>query len=313
MSEPVIQTEGLTKRYGKLAAVDGVTLEAASGRVLALMGPNGAGKTSLIKMLLGLTSITEGKASVFGLDSHKQHVEIRRRVGYVPETHQMYGWMTIREITRFTSAFYPAWDAALCGELIDRFGLDPAKKISELSRGMVAKVALTLALAHKPQLLVLDEPTSGLDAMVRKEFLESVVNVAADEGRTVLISSHLLNDVERVADRVALMDNGKIRLVEDLEQLKERLREVRITFSAAPPESLAVPDILSLAKAEHEWLAVIDHFGADTMTELQAQLPGATLVPRALNLEEIFVALVGQEKHVEAEESPVGELAAVGD
>lgn len=293
MNEPVISTRGLTKRYGKVLAVDGVNLDVPRGKVFALMGRNGAGKTSIIRMLLGLTPITAGEATVLGFASAAQHVEIRKRVGYVPETHHMYQWMTVREITRFCSAFYPTWNAELNDSCLRRFGLDPGKRIKELSRGMVAKVALTLALAHEPRLLVLDEPTSGLDAVIRREFLESVVNVAADQGRTVVISSHLLTDVERVADRVALMDHGRIKLVEDLEQLKSRMHEIKVTFADGPPAAVDLPGIVSLKKDRREWLIVLENFGPDTMPRLQAAFPGAQLAPRAMSLEEIFVALVG--------------------
>ncbi len=296
MSEAVIQTNGLTKRYGKLLAVDDVRIEVPPGKVFALMGPNGAGKTSLIRMLLGLTPITKGSAAVLGLDSARQHVEIRRRVGYVPETHHMYSWMTVREITRFCSAFYPTWNATLCRRLLDRFALDPRQKIKELSRGTVAKVALTLTLAHEPRLLVLDEPTGGLDAIIRKEFLESIVDVAADEGRTVFISSHLLNDVERVADRVALMNDAQIHLVEDTESLKSRIREIKITFSDEPPDRSDMPDILSLSKERHEWLMVVENYEPDTAAQLKAKLPDATIQTRDMSLEEIFIALVSKGK-----------------
>ena len=168
---------------------------------------------------------------------------------------------------------------------------------------MVAKVALTLALAHEPRLLVLDEPTDGLDAVVRKEFLESIVSVAADEGRTVLISSHLLQDVERVADRVALMEESRIGLVEDAETLKARFRELKITFGlpsvasakeGGAPATFEMPGVLSLRKEPREWLMVFEQFGPETMQQLQSKLPGAQIVARDMTLEEIFVALVGK-------------------
>lgn len=295
MNEPVIHTDDLTIRYGKLVAVDGVTLDVPPGCVFALMGRNGAGKTSLIRALLGLTPISSGSATVFGLDSATRHVEIRRRVGYVPESHHQYRWMTVAEIVRFASAFYPTWDPELCDACIERFGLDRGKKIKELSRGMVAKVALTLALAHKPQLLVLDEPTGGLDAVIRREFLESVVDVAADEGRTVLISSHLLSDVERVADRVALLHEGGLRLVDDAEALKARVRELTLTFPGEPPEDPQIDGLLSAQREGHEWRVVLDNCNDDTVPRLRRQFAEGTVSSRDLSLEEIFVALVGGE------------------
>ena len=293
MSEAVIRTDNLTKRYDKLLAVDQASFTVPAGRVFALMGRNGAGKTSLLRMLLGLTQITRGHATVLGFDSNTNHVAIRKRVGYVPETHHMYAWMTVREITRFSSAFYPTWNADLCGQLIGRFSLQTTKKVRELSRGMVAKLALVLALAHEPKLLVLDEPTSGLDAVIRKEFLASVVDVAAQEGRTVLISSHMLDDVERVADSIALIDRGKIKLVEPSNVLKARMREVRVTFPGTPPERFEMEGLLSVKKSAHEWHLILDDYGPGTLPELAARLPGAKMEPRNMTLEEIFIALVG--------------------
>ncbi len=298
MSNDVIRTEALSKRYGKLAAVDDLGLSVPSGCVFALMGRNGAGKTSLIRMLLGLTAISSGEASVLGLDSRKEHVAIRRRVGYVPEEHHLYRWMTVAETAHFVSAFFPTWNASLCAELLERFALAPDSRVSNLSRGMVAKLALTLALAHEPELLVLDEPTSGLDAVVRREFLESIVGVAGDEGRTVVISSHLLNDVERVVDRVALLDEGRLRLVEDMETLRERVREIRITFEDTPPDTdVALPDVVSLQKRDREWVAVTDAFGSETLQSMAAALPSCALEPRRLTMEEIFVALTRDRLH----------------
>jgi ABC-2 type transport system ATP-binding protein len=294
MSNGVIVTEGITKRYGKMTAVDGVDLEVPPGKVFALMGRNGAGKTSLIRMLLGLTPVSGGKATVLGLDSAKDHVEIRQRVGYVPEAHHMYRWMSVREVCWFTSSFYPTWNPKVCERLLERFMLDPTKKIKELSRGMVAKVALTLALAHEPALLVLDEPTDGLDAVIRKEFLESIVHVAADEGRTVFISSHLLTDVERVADRVALIEGAHVRLVEDLDHLKSRVRSLTLTFPQGAPDRLDLPGGLSIEKTPHEWRVVVEDYTPETISRLQPKVPGARIEARDLGLEDIFVALVGR-------------------
>jgi len=175
MAETVIETRGLARRFGKVHAVDGLDLSVPRGSVFGFIGRNGAGKTTTVRMLLGLLPMTQGfrmllgllpmtqgSATVLGLDSRKESFDIKRRVGYVPEIHHFYKWMTVGELTRFTSSFYPSWQEKKCSELLTRFELDPAKKIKELSKGMVAKAALTLALAHNPELLVLDEPTGGL-------------------------------------------------------------------------------------------------------------------------------------------------------
>ncbi|MBT3380181.1 MAG: ABC transporter ATP-binding protein [Lentisphaerae bacterium] len=294
MQDMMISTRDLSKRYGRTLAVDRVDLDLAPGKVYALAGRNGAGKSSLIKMLLGLEPVTDGKATVLGLDSRSDHVEIRQRVGYVPETHHIYGWMTVEEVCRFTAGFYPSWDLDLCRQLLDDFGLDRAKKVSGLSRGMTAKAALVLALAHRPELLILDEPTSGLDAVVRKQFLESIVSVAADEGRTVLISSHLLAEVERICDTVLLLDRGKLLFAEDAESLRERVREITVTFDGDPPDATGLPETAVLTKAPHEWRMIVPHFTPETPGSIQEWAgPSAAIATRAPGLEEIFIALTG--------------------
>ena len=292
-----ISTRGLSKCYGRVRAVDDVTLSVPAGRVLALMGRNGAGKTTLIKALLGLVPASAGQASVLGLNPVTAHVAIRQRVGYVPEAHRLYGWMAVAEICRFTSAFYPRWDATACTSLLDRFGLDPEKKVKALSRGMTAKLGLTLALAHQPELLVLDEPMGGLDAVVRHEFIESIIGVAADAGRTVLISSHLLAEIDRVVDMAALLDRGRLRFAEDVEALKGRVREIRVTFADPPAATdLDLPGVVSVARDGREWTLVVDRFSEALLTDLRQHLPGSSCEVRNLGLEQIFVALAGKEE-----------------
>jgi len=288
-----IETRGLTRRFGKKLAVDGLDLAVPRGCVVGLAGRNGAGKTTTIRMLLGLLRPTRGAATVLGLDPRKKDVEIRRRLGYVPETHHIYPWMKVREVMKFCAPFYPTWNWRRCQELLKRFDLDESQKIKELSRGMVAKVALTLALAHEPELLVLDEPTSGLDVVVRREFLESIVRLIAEEGKTVLLSSHLLTDVERVADRIALMDQGRLKLVEDLASLKARFRRVEIAFAGEPPGDLAVEGVLKCTKDGRRWEMVFDHFDPSAVEAIQAVCPSAGVETHSMGLEDIFVALVG--------------------
>jgi ABC-2 type transport system ATP-binding protein len=251
-------------------------------------------------MLLGLLRPTAGSATVLGLDPRKKDVAIRRRVGYVPETHHIYPWMRVREVTWFCAPFYPTWSDARCTELLARFDLDPAQKIKELSRGMVAKVALTLALAHDPELLVLDEPTSGLDVVVRREFLGSIVRLIAEEGRTVLLSSHLLADVERVADRIALLDEGRLKLVEDLASLKARFRRVEVTFPDEPPAELPIGGVLSTHRDGRRWELILDHFAPAALAHLRTACPAGRIEEHDMGLEDIFVALVGGESEGEA-------------
>ncbi len=212
-----IRIENLTKRFRGQVAVDGLSLDVPEGSLFGLLGENGAGKTTTLQILLGLIAADGGKASVLGLDSSRSGLEIRRRVGYVPEQPALYDWMTVAEIGWFAAGFHPDARTGTAAyqtryvELTEGFGLPPKRKIKALSKGMRAKVSLALALASDPALLVLDEPTSGLDAMVRREFLESLVDLAST-GRTVLLSSHQIGEVERVASHIAMLHQGKLIL-----------------------------------------------------------------------------------------------------
>jgi ABC-2 type transport system ATP-binding protein len=205
--EPVIRLEKVTKRFGREVALNAVSLEVPPGVVFALLGENGAGKTTAIRILLGLVEADSGKAEVLGMPSAERGIEIRRRVGYVAERPTLYDWMTVGEIGWFAAGFYADGYLTRYFDLIRQFDLPETRKLKALSKGMRAKVSLALALALDPQLLVLDEPTSGLDALVRREFLESMVDRAAS-GQTVFLSSHQIGEVERVADIVAILPKG---------------------------------------------------------------------------------------------------------
>ncbi|MEX0613049.1 MAG: ATP-binding cassette domain-containing protein, partial [Pirellulales bacterium] len=207
-----IELANVTKRYGGTTALESFTLEVPSGVVFALLGENGAGKTTAIRLMLGLTEATGGEVRVLGLDSRHDGLAIRRRVGYLPERPTLYEWMTVAEIGWFTAGFYGEGFEHGYRTLVAGFHVPMDRKLSQLSKGMRAKVALSLAMAHRPELLLLDEPTSGLDTLVRREFLESMVDIAA-EGRTVLLSSHQIGEVERVAEIVAIMHAGRLLAV----------------------------------------------------------------------------------------------------
>ena len=229
----VIELTQTSQAYGQHTALDHVSLVVPPGVVFALLGENGAGKTTALRLMLGLTDATAGDVRVLGLDSRREGFEIRRRVGYLPERPTLYEWMTAAEIGWFTAGFYPDGFEFEFRRLVEGFRVPLDRKLSQLSKGMRAKVALSLAMAHQPELLILDEPTSGLDTMVRREFLESMVDVAA-EGRTVLLSSHQIGEVERVADIVAIVHAGRVLLVERLEEIKRTTRQLTVTTRRRP-------------------------------------------------------------------------------
>src|SRR5258705_3537342 len=210
MGEPVIDVSELTRRFGTTTALAGVTLSLPRGAVYGLVGVNGAGKTTLIKHILGLLRAESGSVRVFGLDPVADPVAVLSRIGYLSEETDVPGWMRVDELIRYSRAFYPAWDAVYAEELRRTFALDLTAKIKTLSKGQKARVGLLIALAYRPELLVLDEPSSGLDPIVRRDILGAVLRAIADEGRTVLFSSHLLDEVGQVADHVPMINEGAI-------------------------------------------------------------------------------------------------------
>jgi len=224
VSEPVVQVSELSRRFGATTALDSVTLSLPRGAVYGLVGANGAGKTTLIKHLLGLLQAESGSVRVFGLDPVADPVGVLSRIGYLSEENDLPGWMRVDELMRYSRAFYPTWDDAYAEELRQTFALDPSAKIKDLSKGQKARTGLLVALAHRPELLVLDEPSSGLDPIVRRDILGAIIRTIAHEGRTVLFSSHLLGEVEEVADHVTMISHGRIVLSAPLDEIKESHR-----------------------------------------------------------------------------------------
>ena len=259
--DPVIWLDKVTKRFGAETALAEVSLEVPPGVVFALLGENGAGKTTAIRIMLGLAEASSGEAQVLGHSSAKQGLTIRQRVGYVPERPTLYEWMTVEEIGWFTAGFYGPGFLPEYSRLAAGFGLPPRKKLNALSKGMHAKVVLALALAHGPELLILDEPTSGLDPMVRREFLESMVDRAAG-GQTVFLSSHQIGEVERVADIVAILRQGKLVLVEPLDRLKAQVRRLTVTMKdgvTTPPDFGG--DVLWQRQKARQWQSLVRRSG----------------------------------------------------
>ena len=222
--QPVIDIKGLTRRFGAKSALDGINLAVPAGTVFGLVGVNGAGKTTLIRHVLGLLRAQAGSVRVFGHDPVADPVGVLSRIGYLSEENDLPGWMRVNDLIRYSRAFYPAWDDGYAEELRQTFALEPSAKIKNLSKGQKARAGLLIALAYRPDLLVLDEPSSGLDPIVRRDILGAIMRTIADDGRTVLFSSHLLDEVEQVADHVTMISRGKIVLSAPLVEIRESHR-----------------------------------------------------------------------------------------
>ena len=225
----IIETTQLSRRYWRTEAVRDLNLAVPAGSVFALLGPNGAGKTTTIKMLVNLLSPTAGSARILGVDSRSLGERELAQLGYVSENQQLPLWMSVRQLLDYCRPFYPTWDPALEKTLLAQFDLPPERKLKHLSRGMLMKAALLSSLAYRPKLLVLDEPFSGLDPLVRDEFISGVLEVSDAGGWTVLVSSHDIEEVERLADHVGVIESGRLHLSEPAEALQGRFRRVEVT------------------------------------------------------------------------------------
>lgn len=222
MTANAVELRDVTRLFGSTKAVDGLSLAVPAGAVFGLLGPNGAGKTSTIRMLMGHLHPTSGTVQTLGGDPWKHSESVRRRIGYVSESMELPGWMTPRAAMRFGERLYPDWDCPLAETLCDTFGLGRAKRFAEMSKGQKRSLCILMALCQKADLLVLDEPAASLDVLSRRDFLDRVLDVACSGGRTVVLSSHILSDLERVVDRVAILSHGTLKLEGDLEELKQK-------------------------------------------------------------------------------------------
>ncbi len=288
----VISASGLTMQFPGCDALCGVDLNVSKGSIFALLGENGAGKTTLIRILTGYQHPTAGSCTVLGLDPTRDAQAIRRRVGYVADAPSLYDWMRVGEIGWFASSFYENGYLDKYRESIARYELPENRKIRHLSKGQRAKVALALALAHDPELLILDEPTSGLDPLVRRTFLESMVERAAT-GRTVLLSSHQIAEVERVADDIAILHQGKFCLVDSLQRLRDTICEVIISLNDPRATLLLVesPTELLSDQTEGRQRRLIVRGMAPAALDMLRQHPSVINVQvHSATLDDIFVA-----------------------
>ena len=287
-----IEVFGLHRRFKQKLALDDVTLTVPKGCVFGLLGENGAGKTTLIRHVMGLLRAQSGTVRVFGKDPVKDPEGALGHIGYLSEDRDIPKWMTIHELMRYTQGFYPKWDMAFAEELLRTFELNPAQKIKTLSMGQTAKTGLLMALAHRPDLVVLDEPSSGLDAVVRRHILHTAIRLVASEGRTVLFSSHLLDEVERVSDYVAIINNGRVLLCDRLDNIKRSHCRLRIVFRQEIVTRPSIPGALSVEGEGREWVVVCDG-GQDEVRRHVAQHNAEIVSEDAAALEEIFLARVG--------------------
>jgi ABC-2 type transport system ATP-binding protein len=303
----VIETDALARRFGKTDAVRDLALAVPEGSIYAFLGPNGAGKTTTIKMLLNILAPTSGSATILGVDSKRIGPSELSRIGYVSENQQLPEWMTVGEFIAYCRPMYPDWDTAFCGKLLDQFDLPLNRKLKHLSRGMKVKAALLVSLAYRPRLLILDEPFTGLDPLVRDEFIRGVLELSDQENWTVFLSSHDIDEVERLADWVGIINNGSLELAESAAALQSRFRRIECVVTqtaglpAVLPQSWLVPEM-----AGHTVRVVESLFDPESSeAQLRRVLPDASQIAvSSMSLRDIFLALARTYRLNKSPETP---------
>lgn len=290
----VVEVRNLSRRFGDLIALDRVNLDVQQGWVYGIVGANGAGKTTLIKHLLGLLRAKEGTVRVFGLDPVSHPVEVLQRIGYLSEEREMPEWMKIDELMRYTAAFHPDWDISYAQELLSTFRLDGRKKIKDLSKGMRAQVGLVAAVAHRPELLLLDEPSTGLDPIVRRDILNAIIRTVADDGRTAIFSSHLLDEVELMSDYIVMFQRGRLVLHGLLDEIKGLYQFLSVQFARTTVPLSQVEGVLSADQHGSSW-SIVCNGQREQAIERLAAAGGEVTHIRNASLQEIFVALARRE------------------
>ncbi len=293
MAEDVIVADRLVVRYRGKVALDGLDLHVPRGAVYAFLGDNGAGKTTTMKILTGLAPADVGRAAILGLDCWSRAQELRHRVGYMPERPRFYDWMTVADTGWFTASFHRPGFHSRYKEWIDRLGLDPEKRLKDLSKGGYARVGLALALAPDPEVLLLDEPTSGLDLLTRREFLASLADLAAS-GRTILISSHSIAELEKACTHVGLLKDGKMIMSARLGDLRQKVRRISLRFAGQPPDPTRLGTVLERNGTGRFWQAVLQDPIQSAIEALKASPEVSDFEDTAVTLEEVYAALMAR-------------------
>jgi ABC-2 type transport system ATP-binding protein len=293
--DAVIQTRGLTRYFGPKCAVDAVSFGVPRGSVFAFIGRNGAGKTTAIRMILGLLEPTRGSSTILGYDSMTLPPEGRARIGYMAEGHPVYGWMRVGQYAGFQRGFYDHWNQQVFASVIDYFAISQRTRAGHLSHGQRAGLHLAMTLAIEPEILMLDDPATGLDPSARRSLLEAMIYFTRRRERTIFFSTHLLDDVERVADYVAVLDYSTLRVCCSADTFRERVRRLVVRFPSEPPRELpTIPGLLRATRSENELSLIVANLNGRTERDLES-LGALAVEEQPLSLEDALIAHVGRQ------------------
>jgi len=292
MTDRAIEAVGLRKSFKGHEALCGLDLTVPRGSVFGFLGRNGAGKTTTIRILMGLAKADQGTARSFGISPGDDKSNLRRRIGFVPEDKELYPYMTVEEIIRFSRPFFPQWRDDLERRYLKTFDLPPKKKIPDLSKGMRSKLMLLLAIARGSELLILDEPTDGLDPVVAEEVLRGLIALSASDGTTIFFSSHQLAEVEQIADRITIINQGRSIISGELEDLKRQYQRIKVVFADGIPADIRWAQGADRIRNEGRMVSILSGRNSEEIMAQARALPGTSVDTYPVTLRELFLELM---------------------
>jgi len=290
MNSPYIAAHGLGKSFSGKPVLADVSFTVEPGDVVGVLGKNGAGKTTLLELVLGFTPATAGGVQLFGYDSYRLPGAAKARVGFVPQQDELVNQLTAADQIGVISSFYPKWDDTLVGRLSQEWEVDLTQRVKNMSVGQRQKLSILLGLGHRPDVLILDEPVASLDPVARRQFLEQIIEVAADGNRSVVFSSHIVSDVERLANKIWILKDRRMYWQGDFDSLKDSIVRLHVRFTRPLPAPLEIPNALSVQRDGTIATAIVQGWSPDVHDGLARQLD-AELEIEQLTLEEIFLEL----------------------
>ncbi len=288
MQQPYVVARELTKAFDSKAVLSGVSFEVRPGDIVGVLGKNGAGKTTLLELVLGFTPASQGRVEVFGHESYRLPGAVKARVGFVPQQDELVNQLTAGDQLKLIRSFYKTWDDALIARLVAVWDIDLGERVKNMSVGQRQKLSILLALGHRPDLLLLDEPVASLDPLARRHFLEQIVEIAADGNRSVVFSSHIVSDIERLANRIWILKDGRLHWHGDFDDLKDSI--VRVHLRTQLQSQVQIPNALAVDFTHNHATAIVHGWSPELEAEIAA-LTGVEPEVEGLTLEDIFLAM----------------------